>query len=348
MIQISKFWNINKILPYQRHFNFINGERSIGKSYTTQKWLLKQALTKHKCFIYLVRTSDQKKKGAFGKAFTKVCTNEYKNIEFEFDTENAYKVERDENDKIINKTLIGHCIALSEAVKIKLNSYPYVYYIMMDEYMLERSQGAQYVNGWHEPDLLLSIYHTVDREEDRVTVFLLGNNTEFFNPYHMHSAFKIKPCEKGGMSLGYNTLYQWATSSNELKEDKEQCMFLKMIKGTTYSQYAQEGDFIDDNYSFIDAMPPDGCYQFTIYYDKKKYGVFTSRKTTYTYITDKVDNTCPLKVALSNDDHDETTILMKGKNPLFDFLSKEYRHAHVRFSSMEVKTHIEEGIKKWL
>lgn len=63
---MSKYLDLNKILPYQRNFNFINGERSIGKSYTIMKFVIKKCLKKGYEFVYIVRTKNQKKSGALG------------------------------------------------------------------------------------------------------------------------------------------------------------------------------------------------------------------------------------------------------------------------------------------
>ena len=216
------YWDINKILPYQRNFNLINGERSIGKTYTTQKWVVGKCLEKHQQFVYLVRTQSEKKEGVLERAFEKVMTKEYPGVE------TAYT----EETMSANGEIIGFCIAISESQKIKKRSFPNVYYIIFDEYMLEDSSRSNYVSGWKEPDLLLSIYHTIDREEDRVKVFMLGNNTSFFNPYHLHPAFNIQPIKQGQIWTSENVLYQWAEGSKDLKEKRATSKFGKMIQNT--------------------------------------------------------------------------------------------------------------------
>ena len=53
------YWNINEILSYQRNFNFINGPRSIGKTYTTLKHIIDNSIKRNKEFAYIVRTQDE-------------------------------------------------------------------------------------------------------------------------------------------------------------------------------------------------------------------------------------------------------------------------------------------------
>ncbi len=65
------YWNINEILSYQRNFNFINGPRSIGKTYTTLKHIIDNSIKRNKEFAYIVRTQDEKKNYILKKACDK-------------------------------------------------------------------------------------------------------------------------------------------------------------------------------------------------------------------------------------------------------------------------------------
>lgn len=336
-------WDIYKILPYQRNFNFINGERSLGKTYTTQMFVLDKCLQKGLEFVYIVRTQDEKKRGALEDGFKKVTSRVFASIEFGYSTEEMYMViEGEEKNDYIT---LGYCIALSEATKIKKKSYPNVKYIIFDEYMLEDNNTSKYVNGWKEPDLLLSIYHTIDREEDRVICFLLGNNTRFHNPYHMHKAFSIPPVEKGEIWMSENVLFQYAIGSPDLKTKKSKSKFLKMLEGTQYGSYANEGNYIYDNYSFISPMTGNTNYVFTMDYDGKSFGVYTANRDGLIYISDKIDPSCPIAYALTKNDHTENTMLTKSKNiACLNWLSRNYKLGNVRFISMEVKLQSEPGI----
>ena len=273
------YWDINKILPYQRNFNLINGERSIGKTYTTQKWVVGKCLEKQQQFVYLVRTQSEKKEGVLERAFEKVMTKEFPGVE------TAYT----EETMSANGEIIGFCIAISESQKIKKRSFPNVYYIIFDEYMLEDSSRSSYVSGWKEPDLLLSIYHTIDREEDRVKVFMLGNNTSFFNPYHLHPAFNIQPIKQGQIWTSENVLYQWAEGSKDLKEKRATSKFGKMIQNTRYGEYASAGHFIEDNEDFIAVHDGKAQYEFTIICGGIQYGVYADQNKGLVYISDKTD-----------------------------------------------------------
>lgn len=332
-------WNIYEVLSYQRNFNFINGIRSIGKSYTGQKFFLDQAINKNKNFMYLVRTKDEKLKGAFYDGFKKVVTKEFSEYMIEFTTDTCIL------DDGENKRVLGYCYALSEDIQMKKKSFMDVYWIMFDEYMLEPKYEKLYVDGWKEPDHLLSIYHTIDREEDRVKVFCFGNNTKFYNPYHMHKAFKIPTNIKlGDIWASENVLFQWAKPSEKLKEYQKDSKFLRMISDTEYGNYANKGKYIGDNSNLVEKMEGSCTYNFTLIYEGKSFGVYSNLKKGRIYISNKVDKTCKLIYALTLDDHSENTLLLNSKITQLKWFATNFKRGIVRFTSMEVKAFIEPGI----
>lgn len=331
------YWNIHEILPYQKNFNFINGPRSIGKSYTTQKFVLRKCLEKGLQFVYITRTIAERKEGVFKQAFEKVCVQEFPDYSFEFTSD----VMTNPDDGAI----IGYCIALTEAQKKKKPSYPQVKYIIFDEYMLEMNNSGRYVNGWREPDTFLSLYHTIDREEDRVICFLLGNNTSFFNPYHMHPAFSIPEISPGGIWYSKNVLYQWALPSEELKEEKAKSKFIQMIEGTSYSQYAVTGSYIEDNRNFVEVRTSNARHLFYFEYMGARYGVWYDANAGRIFIDYKYDPSCRMAYALTLADHTENTTLTQGKKPtLLEWLGQNFKRGNVRYVNMAVKKMAEQAI----
>lgn len=329
------YWDINKILPYQRNFNFINGERSLGKSYGTQKYVIKKCLQNEQEFIYIVRTQDEKKSGVLKEAFAKVIANEFPNVPFKFSNDIVSSVHG----------TLGYCIALSEALKIKKKSYPRVKYLIFDEYMLESSDSSKYVHGWKEPDLLLSIYHTADREEDRIICFMLGNNTSFYNPYHMHPAFNIPETPKGSIWTGDNVLFQWAVSDDELKSKKSESKFLNMISSSEYGNYAKEGNYIYDNPEFIEKHERTAKYYCTIKHMGKDYGLYYDMNKGKIYVSNKIDPSCTFCYAFTLDDHSPNTLLLSAKITHIQFLIRALKLGRVFYESMQIKTEFAEVVR---
>lgn len=338
------YWDIDKILRYQRNFNFINGPRSIGKSYTTQKKVIKKCIENGVEFVYIVRTQDEKKKNIFEYALRKVLDNEFKDYVFEFDKENMFL----ESDS--TKVQIGYCLALSEYEKLKKRSFPYVKYIIFDEYNLESNSISSYVKGWEEPNIFLNLYHTIDRDEDRVIAFLLGNNTSFYNPYHMNPAFNIPPTKPGEIYTSENVLFENAIKDNDLKQKNNTSKFLKMINNTDYADYAVQGNYMNDNTNLIaDSTKGFTKYVCTILCDGKKYGIYQSTLEQLALISDKIDPYCKLVYSLDFESHYETSFLVVKKPPfMLEYIGKMYSGGFLRFINMEVKMKTEKYIQRFL
>ena len=334
-------WNIYDVLPFQRCFNFINGPRTTGKTYTMLFFFLVQAIYKEdREFIYLCRTKDEKESGIFESTFSKVIREQAKTENIVFTKEECRILYEDGSEK-----MLGYCFALSEYKKIKKRAFPKVKYIGMDEYMLEDDGRSkrEYVNGWKEPDLFLNIYQSVDRDEDRVICFLLGNNTKFHNPYHMHPAFNIKPVQPGEYYLSENVLFTIVKTSDKLKEIKDNTKFARMINNTEYGRYANNGEYIYDNNNFVEPIKGLTKYKITLRYLGESFGVFQGLETGHIYVSDSVNDECLHIYAFTSADHNIESLLVKN-NPLIKWLGKQYLAGNVRFTSEKVKIKIEPAI----
>lgn len=337
---MSKYFAVQDVRSKCRNFNFINGERSIGKTYSTLKYIIDDCLKKNAEFVYIVRNQNEKKSGCIGTATQKVLMNEFPDIIFDSDNEHLYLCGTDGKDKIIRQRIIGHCIALTEAGKMKKRSFPLVKYIVFDEYMIENST-QRYVNGWNEPDLFLNLYSTIDRDEDRVVCFLLGNNTSFYNPYHLHKAFNIPEPEKGKMWMNKNVLFYWAVPSEELAEEKSKSKFRKMLEGTTYGQYAFHGEYISESDDFVMARPLTTTLRCNLVWRQTTFGVWYSALTGYYYLCWEHNNELPTYCVL-NEDFRKGYILCKKGDPWYKNLGSIYATEHLYFADMEIKSRLAE------
>lgn len=341
---MSKYLDLNKILPYQRNFNFINGERSTGKSYTIMKFVIKKCLQKGYEFAYIVRTKNQKKSGALGDAFKKVLLNEFNDYRIECTNEDMVNViENEDKDERIQ---LGYCLALSEKTEIKQRSFPKVKYIIFDEYMLETNNQHEYYKGWKEPDEFLNLYHTIDREEDRVICFLLGNNTSFYNPYHLHPAFNIPFISKGELWTSENVLFYWAIASDELKEQKKKSKFIKMIDKTDYSDYAVKGDYIYDEAKLIEPAPKNARLLFTIEIIKIQYGFYYL--SSLFFITPVIKGNPQIRFVINRNDMKEGFYLATKDFSYIKLFISMFKRSMIRYDSMQTKAIIQNEIFKLL
>lgn len=331
-------FTLNHLLPYQRNFNFVNGIRSIGKTYGSYYYFIDQWRKNKTEFAVICRTQDEKKNGYLEKAVQKVLIKEFPDMVTAVDVKDRPLLQFNKDKMTFGGQTVGHCIALSEAIKIKKNAYPNVKYILFDEYAIEEDATQRYVNGWNEPDLFLSVYHTIDREEDRVICFCMGNNISAYNPYHLHPAFKIPYTEPGNIYKSENVLFENAIASAQLQEKKAGNKFLRMIEGTEYGAMASEGKYIYDSDKMVKETTLE-TYQpmFTLVYNGRKYGIWRDRFSGTLLISDKYNPTHPYKYGITKDDVDETTRLAQRTNGRIGYFATCFRMGMVYFNSMEIK-----------
>ena len=336
------YWNINEIMSYQRNFNFINGARSIGKTYTTLKYCYRRAIERGEEFVYLVRTKQLLKSGALEEASKKVLQKEFPEVEIKFKFDRAILINGSDNP------VLAYCLAISDYVDIKKRSFPNVKYIVFDEYMLEDCSTSKYIKGWKEPDIFLNIYQTIDRDEDRVICFMLGNNTTFYNPYHMHPAFNIPYVQPGKIWKNANVLFQWAVPSAELKQHKAETRFSRMVNGSDYGEYANAGQYTADMTTFILERSENAKHYFILRSAGKNYGVWADIQNSLMWIDDKFDPSCKFVYALTTDDHRENTMICTGGYSYIKWLAKSYKAGNLRFTTAKIKAEIEKNLRNIL
>ena len=304
-------------------------------------------------FIYISRTETELNEGLLQDAYLKVLMREFPGKDFQIDKKHIYYLEPIGEDKkgkhIYNKILIGYGIALSSVYKMKKKSFPRVKYIIFDEYTIEFNSKNSYVDGWKEPERFLNLYDTVDRGEDRVVCFFLGNTLEFYNPYHIHPAFNLKNITMGEIWVNKFCLFQRIKPSEKLINLIESSKFNQMIKGTDYAKMANEGIYSEDNTDLIAKMPAYSTYSMTFSYMGDKYGVWADKVNYWIVISNKINPSYKRCFALTPKDHTQDTIYgKKNQIPHIKWLSDQYRHGRVRYENMEIKTKLGEAMVKLL
>lgn len=331
------YWNLPYILTYNKNFNFINSKRGSGKTYTLEKWLIKQFLEKGRECVYMTQFAKELDEIGIKSYWAKVLDKEYPNIE-------AVQIG---HDLYLDKKIFCHGIALTEAQKVKKVSYPNVYYIMFDEYMKENGKKNSFVKN--EVDEFLSIYSTIDRYEDRVKCFFLGNTTTQYNPYHTHPAFNIPVIEKGKIWTNENVLYQYYDTPKKFDEKLEKSRFANMIKNTDYGQYSIDGDFTEDSETWVEKRSEDSQLIFMFFYMGETFGVWRDLRKGKLYISEKINPNMNLCYSFTTEDHRENTLLTKtSRSSILKAFIDNYRLGNVRFESVKVKKKTQGAIKMLL
>lgn len=328
-----------EIFSYNALLNFIITERGLGKSYFFKKWCVKHFLKKNKQFVYIRRYKSELKeammKNKTPKFFEQIKNDdEMKNI----------KLSNTKDTMTVNGKICGYAIPLSIANILKSSTYDDVDTIIFDEFLIDKGNYHYLQNEVYQ---LLDVIETVARLRD-INVYFLGNAISITNPYF----------EFFNLSLPYNSeiktfkngliLVQYKRNS-VYREIKKKSRFGKLIEGTDYGKYAIDNQMLRDSKSFIMKKSKNAKFYFILKINGKKYGIWNDYMNGYMYISKDYDPNCPVTFSLNSEDHDEKTMLIRGRSsPFFKSMIEHYRLALLCFENQSIKNNIMPIISKHL
>ena len=346
MIDTNKYFDIYKILPYQRSFNLINAIRSVGKTYVIQWWCMDKAIKNHREIVALFRTQNEIDKGILEQWYFKVLQNEFSEYVFKFNKREIWREYEDEKGNI-QKDVLVRAFALSEYRTVKKMSMPLVNYIIFDEYIIEDGLISDYYRGWNEPSALLSIYHSIDRDEHRVKVFMMANTSSFYNPYHLDGFFDIPTPTLGKIWTSKEVLFWWVEPSEMLKKEKENDEFFKATLKSLYGKFANTSTYNEDKETFIHDVPFQSIVMCSLIYENEVYTVYNNVPLDgNVYIKDCHDRRSKITYALTLDDHSENTFLVKSQSfSHINFIKKALQCGRLRFDNIKCKKKFDGALK---
>lgn len=301
MIGNSKYWNIERTLSYGCMFNFINGIRGCGKTYTALEYFVTRYQRKHMRFLYVRRTDEELK-----KLTTQKNGRLFNHVQAEFPN-NALWAES--NELHIDDQLCGYAQALSTATKLKSDALVDCDTIIFDEY-IKTSANQHYLPG--EVTAFLELCETLARPGSRdwdIKCIFLGNTVSSTNPYF--DFFRLQyPYKKDIWRKGEFLVEM--VKPPALVEAKKATRFYQALAGTDYEAYAVENEFLTDRKQFIDKKTKDAEYKFTMIYFDDLIGVWRDYRNGRYYLSDDVDKQCGLVYACTTEDHQPNTLLLKG------------------------------------
>ncbi|AYQ98986.1 terminase [Arthrobacter phage Anjali] len=266
-----KWYNWDKIYSFNAVYNFIVGERGVGKTFGWKKKAIKDALNKEHQFMYVRRYKDELKVSA-GTFFDDIkAQGLFPEWDFRSYGAHAQAAPADTRDQKQRpwKT-IGHFIALSTAQNIKSVAYPLVTNIGFDEFILEKSM-TRYLP--RESYAFNNLYNTVDRNQDKTKVFFMANSVSIMNPYFLEYDIKPEQCDDNGFVVKANGfMVVHFVKSEEFREQVYDTRFGQFIADTEYADYAVGNEFADNNDNLLNLKNASARYTYSI---ETKQGIFS-------------------------------------------------------------------------
>lgn len=317
------WYDIGETISHNCLFNFVIGSRGCGKTYAAKKRAIKLFLERGHQFVYLRRFSDELAETAESYFNDIILNQEFPNVKIEYKAGYYY----------INEELAGYAMALTKAKDYKSISYPLVYFIIFDEFLIEENGYARYLKN--EVKQFLNFYMSIDRYRG-CTVFFLANSVTMVNPYTMF--FNLSLPYGSNIVKKKDLLLQLVQDEDFIRERKE-TRFGKMIEGTDFAEYAIENKFMNDNKSFIMKKTEKAHYYFSFAYMGETYGVWVDYSVGKFFVSENVDPSCKMIYSLTVDDHEPNTMLLKQINKayLFKTFMDNYKMGNVYFESQKIK-----------
>jgi hypothetical protein len=265
------WYNWDKISSYNGVYNFIVGERGVGKTFGWKKKAIRNAIVKGEQFMYVRRYKDELKTSAntfFDDIKAKDLFPEWDFRNYGAVAQMAPASTRDAKQRPW-KT-IGHFIALSTAQSIKSVAYPLVTNIGFDEFILEKSMTRYLPN---ETYAFNNLYNTVDRNQDKTRVYFMANSVSIMNPYFLEYDIKPEQCNDQGFIVKANGfLVVHFVKSEEFRSQVYDTRFGQFIAATDYAAYAVGNEFADNHDSLLNLKNASARYTYSI---ETKQGIFS-------------------------------------------------------------------------
>ena len=338
----SIFYNPDRIISYNALLNIIIGERGVGKTYGMKTRAVRRFLNKGKQFAY-IRRYDTDLEASVGTSqdnkFFEQIRKEFPNSEFKISKNKKVR------KLFIDGKICGYALPLSAADSLKSSSYENVDMIIYDEFMLKEGSTQHYLKN--EPEIILDLIETIGRLRD-IRIYCLGNAISSTSP--LMSYFDL--------TLPYNTdikLFKDGTiaveyiKNEKYREVKKASRFGKLIEGTKYGKYAIDNEFLSDSKSFIKKKDKNAKFYFILIVNGTHYGVWRDWKNQLMYVSNDIDPNCPIKFAIHEDDHNESTVYAKARsNFWFKQIINHYRLARLCFENQTVKNLFMQELNKYL
>lgn len=213
-----KWYSLDNILKHDVQYYMIFGERSNGKSYAVDTYIIDKFFEEGKQFAFVKRFEEDIKTKYMSEVFNPLenyILEKYGHrIKFYRGCWLLY--EDGTEGKISECKVFGYAFSLANVNRTKATSYPDIDTILFEEFM---SIDCSYLPD--ELNLFLNLISTIVRYRHNVKVFMLANAISKFSPYSSALGIRLHRIKKGDIILkeytdkkGFKTRFAIERSEN--------------------------------------------------------------------------------------------------------------------------------------
>lgn len=311
------------------------GTRSYGKTYYFKRRAVKRWLKQETTTSYMRRYDEQlkallRKKNSFVSDL--IANDEFPGLELR---QNGRLIEAKRPGSDTFKPVI-YFTALSAYENEKSGHDAQTDTLIFDEFIKE-SKRVPYIE--REVNALMNFWETLDRREDRVRLFLLGNAADLVNPYFLEWRITITPeTPRYSKWQDGSILLEYVTPSGAFMERSATSNIGRVTAGTNYDTYARLNKFADLNDDFIVKQKPSrATHVCTLVYMGDRFGVWMDAKQGEYYVCLGAPSDNRPVYTLTREDMRPNLVMLRRSEPIIKTLGRMYRYGYIWFDRVKTR-----------
>lgn len=338
MSQTRKYYDVGKLLSYNAEINGVFGSRSIGKTYGLMKQCVLDWMNRREEFGYIRRYQSELE--VVQDNILDDVMQEFPDYETKRTKDRYYIRKRSTKKKNTNEwCVIGHLFAASKHADYKGKPYPKIRRIIWDEYIREVNSVPGYLKN--DIQALFSIYTSVARYRENVSMYLLGNTCNLIMPLFLFLNINEEP--KSGVTQfrkrvnvdGEEKIVRFLidyVKDGELIEQVKNSTFGALVAGSDEESVIINAEFNNGGNLFIEKKPSGAKFRYGFRWKGQPYGVWCDLSEGRWYINKKIPSD-GLTFALTAKDMRPNLMLIEQATPFLKNLRRLYGYGMVYFDS---------------
>lgn len=240
-------------------------------------------------------------------------------------------------DLYLNEKHCGYAISLNNANQIKKISHIFndVDSLLFDEFQSETNRYCD-----NEMNKFISIHTSIARGNGKQTryvpVYMLSNNVSLINPYYTELNISHKLTAKTKFLRGKGFVLE-QNYNQSASEQQKMSGFNKAFESSSYTNYSQEGVYLNDEMAFIENVKGQSFYICTLKYNNREYAIREYPKQGIVYCDQNIDVTNKRKITVTTADHTVNYVMLKNNSLLISNLRYYFEHGCCRFKNIDCK-----------
>lgn len=328
------YYDMSELLTKNALINFILSERGPGKTFAFKNYAIKDFIRTGWQFMYVRRYTTE----------LKTIKNFFVDIADKFPDHKFAVVGGKKGGTFrIDDKVAGYFFPLTGGLDIKSTPFSHVNKLAFDEFIIPKGSKHYMPN---EVFNFFDFVETVNRMRisnklhDLLRLFLMGNTISVINPYFSELNLYVDTSKRFNIYKEYNhDIVVEIIKNNAYKEAKASTRMGQLMMKMPYGQYGIQGEFYQDDNTFIAKRPKGTQSLVSLRYALKTVYFYFDFKNGKVYASYDEQKATPWRYSLTADDHQPNYFLIKSANACAHarVLVSYFAQGCMYFESLDVK-----------